>query len=72
LGFSKASEGNINFKSKVKGLGQECPSHTGKGNINNNVGGDGQECPSHTIWKQPQVPFGKLRAGSHRLTPDSE
>jgi hypothetical protein len=39
---------------KVKGVGQECPTHTckfnpnGKGNNNSKVRGVGQECPTHT------------------------
>jgi len=41
-------------KGKVKGVGQECPTHTcnpnfdSKINFNRKVKGVGQECPTHT------------------------
>jgi len=41
-----------NFNPNVKGVGQECPTHTGNLNINCKtkikVNGVGQECPTHT------------------------
>ena len=39
---------NVRIKINVKGVGQECPTHTGKIKIKINVKGVGQECPSHT------------------------
>ncbi len=47
---------NPNINSKVKGVGQECPTHTSKPdinsrshpNINGKIKGVGQECPTHT------------------------
>ena len=48
------SDGNPKIDPKVKGVGQECPTHTGKpnrngkGNINPKIKGVGQECPTHT------------------------
>ena len=46
--------GKTKIKGNVKGVGQECPTHTskfnikGKTKINGNVKGVGQECPTHT------------------------
>jgi len=34
----------VKVKTNVKGIGQECPIHTGKSNVK----GIGQECPIHT------------------------
>jgi hypothetical protein len=34
----------VKFQTKVKGVGQECPTHTGNPNVQN----DRQECPSHS------------------------
>ncbi len=45
IDMAESSQRQLKIKGNVKGNGQECPFHTGKGNIKSNVKGSGRGRP---------------------------